>query len=60
MSAVYTDILMICFIGYSQWYAVMLNYVGDYEGTKQKLKYSYIVETHFKVGVIVYYVTSRF
>ncbi|XP_067932123.1 regulator of microtubule dynamics protein 1-like isoform X2 [Watersipora subatra] len=31
-----------------RWYAVMLNYVGDYEGNKEKIKYSYIVQQHFQ------------
>jgi len=32
----------------------MLNYVGDYEGNKQKIQYSYIVQDHFMVCSLLY------
>jgi len=32
-----------------QWYAILLDYTGEYEGTKQRITNSYLVKEHFKV-----------
>ena len=39
---------------FSQWYAVCLSDVGDYEGVKVKIGNSYIIKEHLEVGMSVY------
>jgi len=44
-----------------QWYAILLDYTGEYEGTKQRITNSYLVKEHFKVcyGFKKYHVWFR-
>ena len=33
-----------------QWYAILLDYVGEYEGTKQRIANAFLVKEHFIVS----------
>ena len=33
-----------------QWYAILLDYTGEYEGNKQRISNAFQVKTHFLVG----------
>jgi len=32
-----------------QWYAIMLDYVGEYEGTKERISKAFKIKEHFVV-----------
>lgn len=43
--------MLLCYL--TQWYAIGLSIVGDYEGSKAKLQNAYIMKEHFEVRIEV-------
>lgn len=42
---------LLCYL--TQWYAIALSIVGDYEGQKAKLQNAYVMKEHFEVSAEV-------
>src|SRR6218665_1097724 len=44
-----------------QWYAIMLDYVGEYEGTKERISKAYHIKDHFLVIMFpIYFFQHKF
>jgi len=41
--------LYVCVLFVFQWYAIMLDYVGEYEGTKERISKAFKIKDHFMV-----------
>lgn len=44
-----------CLFCFLQWYAIMLDYVGEYEGTKERISKAYHIKEHFLVIIFHYF-----
>jgi len=39
-----------------QWYAIMLDYVGEYEGTKERISKAFKIKDHFVVRKLIFFI----